>query len=355
MKTNLVWGALVIIAVALITLPKVFATKKSEPLSAKSQVLSVNGAIAAPRTLENKVYTTGTLISNEEVELRSEITGKVSKIFFQEGTRVEKGALLLKINDDELQAQKKRTEYQKKLAEVREERQRKLLAEKAVSQEEYDIALNELNTLKAQIEVLNAQIDRTEIRAPFRGTIGLRYVSEGSYIAPATRITTLQNTTPMKLDFSVPEKYASQIRTGDRVFFRVQSSPTPFEARLYAIEPKIDLATRTVQLRAVYPNYSGELFAGAFADVALVLNDIPNALMIPSESLVPEFKGQKVFLYRNGKIAEAKVEIGLRTEREIQITNGLTAGDTVLTTGILQARAGMEVAITCSNSMIIQH
>jgi membrane fusion protein (multidrug efflux system) len=350
MKTRLVWGAIAVATVLLIILPKVFATKKNEPIAAQFQPLSVNGVAVKPRTLENKIYTSGTLISNEEVDLRSEITGKVSKIFFQEGTSVEKGALLLKINDDELQAQKKRALHQKKLAEVREERQRQLLAEKAASQEEYDIALNELNTLKAQIEVLNAQIDRTEIRAPFRGKIGLRYVSEGSYIAPATRIATLQNTTPMKLDFAVPEKYAAQIRTGDKVFFRVQSSPELFEARLYAVEPKIDLATRTVQLRAIYPNKNGEVFAGAFADVELVLSELQNAIMIPSESLVPELKGQKVFLYRNGKAAESKVEIGLRTEKEVQITKGVQSGDTILTTGILQARDGMDVSITVQTS-----
>ncbi len=251
----------------------------------------------------------------------------------------------MKLNDDELQAQKKRTESQLRLAELREARQRQLLAEKAASQEEYDVPLNELNTFKAQLEVLKAQIDRTEIRAPFRGKVGLRYVSEGSYVSPSTRITTLQSSTPIKLDFAIPEKYASQVRVGDKVFFRVQSSSTTFEANVYAIEPRIDLNTRTLQLRAIYPNKNGELIAGAFADVELVLQELNNALMIPSEALVPDLKGQKVFIIRNGKVAEQLVEIGLRTDREVQIVSGLNTGDTLLTTGVLQVRSGMTVSL----------
>lgn len=307
--------------------------------------LSVDAVVLKSHTVVNKVYTTGTLIANEEVDLRSEITGKVSKIFFQEGTNVARHQLLLKINDDELQAQKKRTESQLRLAELREARQRQLLAEKAASQEEYDTALNELNSLKAQLDALKAQIDRTEIRAPFSGKVGLRYVSEGSYVSPSTRITTLQSSTPIKLDFSIPEKYAAQVRTGNKAFFRVQSSPKTFEATVYAIEPRIDLNTRTLQLRAIHPNKTGELIAGSFADVELVLQEIPNALMIPSEALVPDLKGQQVFIIRNGKVADRPVEIGLRTEKEVQIVSGLSVGDTVLTTGILQVRNGMSVSL----------
>ncbi len=345
-KSRLIF-VLVLFALALLfVLPKVFNRKTTATASSSAPTpLSVDAVVLKPRTVANKVYTTGTLIANEEVELRSEITGKVSKIFFQEGAQVARNQLLLKINDDELQAQKKRTESQLRLAELREARQRQLLAEKATSQEEYDVALNELNTLKAQLEVLKAQIDRTEIRAPFGGKVGLRYVSEGSYVSPSTRITTLQSSTPIKLDFAIPEKYASQVRVGDKVFFRVQSSPKTFEATVYAIEPRIDLNTRTLQLRAIYPNQNAELIAGAFADVELVLQELNNALMIPSEALVPDLNGQKVFLIRNGKVAEPLVEIGLRTDREVQIVSGLSAGDTVLTTGMLQVRSGMTVSL----------
>ncbi len=347
MKKSRIISLIVLFAlILLLFLPKMFSAKKTATASGSTPaLLSVDAVVLKPRTIANKVYTTGTLIASEEVDLLSEITGKVSKIFFQEGANVSRNQLLLKLNDDELQAQKKRTESQLRLAELREARQRQLLAEKAASQEEYDIALNELNTLKAQLEVLKAQLDRAEIRAPFSGKVGLRYVSEGSYVSPSTRITTLQSSTPIKLDFSIPEKYASQVRVNDKVLFRVQNSPKVFEATVYAIEPRIDLNTRTLQLRAIYPNKNGELIAGSFADVELILQEIKDALMLPSEALVPELKGQKVFAIRGGKVAEQPVEIGLRTDKEVQIVSGLNAGDTVLTTGLLQARSGMSVEL----------
>ncbi len=353
-KSRLIFGLCILATALLLMLPKVFTAKKTAVASLSANApLSVDGIVLKPRTLANKVYTTGTLIANEEVDLRSEITGKVSKIFFQEGANVVRNQLLLKLNDDELQAQKKRTESQLRLAELREQRQRELLAQKAASQEEYDVALNELNTLKAQLEVLKAQLDRTEIRAPFSGKVGLRYVSEGSYVAPSTRITTLQSSTPIKLDFSIPEKYASQVRVGDKAFFRVQSSLKIFEATVYAVEPRIDLNTRTLQLRAIYPNKQGELIAGAFADVELVLQEIKDALLIPSEALVPDLKGQKVFTIRNGKVAEQPVEIRIRTDKEVQIARGLHAGDTVLTTGLLQVRSGMTVSVSIQEPHVL--
>ncbi len=352
MTTSRLIFVIVLFALALLfILPKVFNPKKSATASSSAPTpLSVDAVVLKPRTVANKVYTTGTLIANEEVDLRSEITGKVSKIFFQEGANVGRHQLLLKLNDDELQAQKKRTESQLRLAELREARQRQLLAEKAASQEEYDVALNELNSLKAQLDVLKAQIDRTEIRAPFSGKVGLRYVSEGSYVSPSTRITTLQNSIPIKLDFAIPEKYASQVRIGDKVFFRVQSSSKVYEAKVYAIEARIDLNTRTIQLRAIHPNSNGELIAGSFADVELVLQELKDALMIPSEALVPDLKGHKVFIIRNSKVAEQPVEMGLRTEKEVQIVRGLSAGDTVLTTGVLQVRNGMTVSLNIQQS-----
>lgn len=342
---RIVWTVAIVAVLLALALPKLFSAKKAPPVQASASTLSVNAIVLKPRVLENKVYATGTLLANEEVDLRSEIAGKVSKIFFQEGARVERNQLLLKLNDDELQAQKRRVESQLRLAELREARQRELLAQKAASQEEYDIALNELNSLKAQLDVLKAQIERTEIRAPFAGKVGLRYVSEGSYVSPSTRIASLQCASPIKLEFAIPEKYASQARVGDKVFFRAQSSPKTFEAKVYAIEPRIDLNTRTLQLRAIHPNKDGELIPGAFANVEFVLQEIPNALMIPTEALVPDLKSHKVFVIRDGKVAERQVEVGLRTEKEVFVASGLNAGDTVLTTGVLQVRSGMTVEV----------
>ncbi|KER10870.1 MAG: hypothetical protein HY22_01410 [[Candidatus Thermochlorobacteriaceae] bacterium GBChlB] len=336
--------AIVGVLIALRLSPSKENSSATKPAGASA--LPVKGYVLNPRKLDNKVIASGTITANEEVELRSEASGRITRILFSEGSTVKQGNLLVKINDNELQAQLQRTEYRRKLAEVREERQRKLLEQKAVSQEEYDNALNELNTLRAEIEITRAQIEKTEVRAPFDGQIGLRYVSVGAFITPTTKIATIESIRPVKIDFSVPEKYAGVVRKGDKVLFRVQSEEKKREGVVYAIEPKVDPATRTLPVRAIYPNTEGTVFPGAFAEVELQLQEIDRAFMIPTEALVPELKGQSVFVARNGKAASKKVEVGIRTDKDVQITSGLNEGDTVITTGILQLRPGMSVNFT---------
>lgn len=325
------------------------STSSSSPVARSTpaaMVLPVQGYVVQKRKVENRVLSAGTLVASEEVELRSEISGVITKILFQEGTFVRKGTLLVKINDAELQAQLQRSLSRLKLATTREERQRKLLAEKAISQEEYDIAFNELNTLKAEVEIIRAQIDKTEIRAPFDGVVGLRYVSVGSYISPSTRIASIQNLRPLKIDFAIPEKYATMVRKGDKVLFNTQSVNRTLEGEVYAIEPKIDPNTRTLPIRAIYPNRDLHVLPGAFAEVELLMQQAEDAVMIPSEAVIAELKGQKVFVAKQGKAEPKPVEIGTRTDREVQVLSGLSDGDTVITTGILQLRPGTSVYFT---------
>ncbi|NIR50345.1 efflux RND transporter periplasmic adaptor subunit [candidate division KSB1 bacterium] len=311
--------------------------------------LPVSVHIIKPERLKNRILTTGTVLANEEVELKSEISGRITEIRLDEGSRVRGGQLLVKINDAELRAQLLKAQYQKKLAEDKERRGRKQLEIEAISQEDYDVILNELNTVKAEIQLIKAQIDKTEIRAPFDGVVGLRHVSKGSYISSDTKIANLLDINPVKIDFSIPERYVNLVEEGDRIVFKVQGYDEEFEGEVYALEPRIDPATRTLQLRAFYPNKENKILPGAFADVRLVLDEIENALMIPTEALVPELKGQKVFLLKNGQAMPRQVEIGLRTEKNIQITEGLAAGDTVITSGILQLRPGDQVTVSGSN------
>ena len=329
------------------------AYPKLEPMFSKSEnegqsgggpsILSVSGATVRPQAVDNKIFTTGNILANEEVELRSEISGKITEIYLDEGQLVKKGQLLLKINDSELQAQKTRARYRLDLAEERETRQRKLLEKGGISQEDYDATLNEVNVLRSELKLIEAQIAKTELRAPFNGKIGLKYVSEGSYISPSTRIASLQNINPVKIDFSIPERYVNLVETGDRITFTVQGTDKSFEGEIYAIEPKIESQTRTLQLRARSGNEEGLLVPGAFADVELILETIENALMVPSISLVPELGGHKVFVYKDGTVEQQSVTTGIRTEKLVQVTEGLEPGDTVLTTGLLQVRPGMQV------------
>lgn len=308
--------------------------------------LAVRAYVVAPATLDDRILVTGTISPNEQVDLQSEVPGKITRILFNEGQVVSKGTLLVKINDADLQAQLKRALLQKQLAEVKEGRQRQLRDKQAISAAEYDIAQNELNTSDAEIGLIRAQIAKTEIRAPFSGVIGLRYISEGSYVAPTTKIASLHSINPVKIDFSVPEKYYSLVRRGSEIGFRVQGSPDKYVGTVYAVEPRIDQSTRTLQVRAISRNTNGDVFPGSFAEIDLILKSENDALLIPTEALIPELNGASVFVSKGGKAESRKVEIGTRTATSVQIMGGLTPGDTVITTGILQMRPGNPLKIT---------
>jgi len=340
---------IVVAAIVIAALPKLTRSgdnSRSGGASAGEARIPVKGYIAQPLRLDDKILTTGTLIANEEVELRSEVSGKITKIYFEEGSSVKKGQMLVKINDSELQAQLLQQKYREELARQRERRQRELLKGNLVSQQEYDVALNELNTMKAGLQLVKAQIEKTEIRAPFDGTIGLKFVSEGSFISTTTRIASLQDVNPIKIDFSVPEKYAGRVQKGAAVKFHAQGSGNVLEGMVYAVEPRIEQATRTLLLRARSPNPMRALLPGSFAEVELTIQSIPNALTIPAEALIPEISGQKVYLYRNGRVQSQGVQIGIRTSTAIQITKGIVPGDTVITSGILQVRQGSPVTLS---------
>jgi len=311
-----------------------------------SDILRAEGVLLQYETIEDRIFSTGTLEANEIVDLRAETSGLITGLYFEEGRDVEKGDLLLKINDSELQAEKSRAQFRYNLAEQREERQERLLGRGGISQDEYDATMNEVNVLKAELQLIEARISHTELRAPFSGKIGLKYVSAGSYISPDTRIATLQEIDPVKIDFSIPERYLARVDIGDKINFNVQGYDSTFAGEVYAIEPRIDRETRTLQVRAISDNSGQLLFPGAFANIVLILDEIDDAILVPTMALVPELNTQKVFLSKNGKVKESRVRTGIRTSDRIQIIDGVAPGDTVLTTGILQAREGMDVEIT---------
>ena len=339
-----------IVVIVVLTSPRIrlFGTDPARESAGASaaQVLPVTAFIIKPERIDNRIRTTGTILANEEVEIRSEVSGKIEKISFREGSRVAKGDLLVKINDDELQAQLKKFEAQLQLAEDVARRRRQLFENKNISPEDYERTVFEVNAIEADIQLYRARIEKTELRAPFAGAVGLRYVSEGSIVSPTIRITMLQDVRRVKVDFSIPEKYAYAVRIGDPITFRRDGSDHVYRGSAYAIEPKIDPVTRTLLIRAIAENDDLQMMPGAFAEVDLVLSAVENALVIPTEALVPELQGQKVFLYRGGIVTPQSVETGVRSERGIQITSGLAMSDTVITSGILQIRPGMPVEIS---------
>ncbi|MBN1107589.1 MAG: efflux RND transporter periplasmic adaptor subunit [Bacteroidales bacterium] len=313
--------------------------------AAGRQMLNVSGFLIEPTSMSDLYRSTGQLRPDEEVDLAFETSGKIVGINFAEGTRVKKGDLLAKMNDKPLQAQLQKLMAQKKLLEEKEFRQRSLLEKDAISQESYDQIVTELQTMEADINLIKARISETELYAPFDGIIGMRYLSEGSYANPSTKIARLVKISPIKIDFSISERYANQVNIGFPVTFTLEGDNKIYEASVYAVDPRLDEETRTITIRALHPNRNEELKPGRFAPVTLLLSKIDNTIAIPSEAITPEMEGEMVYVYRKGKAAISRVTTGLRTESLVQITDGLKFGDTLITTGILQLRQGLPVVL----------
>ena len=353
MKKYLKWGlvALIILGTAVFGYFQLMPKENEELTLADTQpkggkkVLEVSARIISPRLLTDEIPVIGRLVPDEEVQLSFETSGKITDIYFQEGSSVKKGTLLAKVNDAQLQAQLARLEAQVPLAKERVYRQSTLLQRDAVSKEALEIVKTELATLNADIEKTKAQIEQTELRAPFDGVIGLRQVSVGSYASPSTVVAKLTSVTPIKIEFSVPERYASEVKRGTNLEFTVEGKLEAFKAQVYATEASLDAETHTLLVRALYPNANGELLSGQYAGIRLKQKEVADAIAIPSEAIVPEMGKNKVFVCRNGKAEPVDVVTGIRTDSEIQIVSGLEFGDTILTSGTLQLRKGSAVKI----------
>jgi membrane fusion protein (multidrug efflux system) len=343
--TRILGSALLLLMIASCRNAATPAAPAGGPGGGPAPALPVKVVILKSELLENRIQSTGTLLANEEVELRSEIAGRITEIAFQEGQTVGKGKVLVRINDRELQAQMQRSLLREKQLADDEARRKQLLELKSISEEEYEQSLNQLELARAETELLRSQLEKTLIEAPFTGKIGLRGVSEGSYVTPTAPIALLQQLDPIKIEFSVPEKYSSLLRPGSQVRFQLTGEEQSHMATVYAIESKIDATTRTLRVRARCANPGGKLTPGAFARIELTLERIPDAVMVPSEAIVPDLNSDKVFLMRGGKAAAATVQAGVRTDRRVQLVRGVSPGDTLITTGLLQLRPGAPVQV----------
>ena len=307
--------------------------------------LNVNGLIIKEQSLSDDIFLNGRLMPDEEVNLSFETSGKIIKIYFVEGSFVNKGQLLAKVNDEQFQAQLKRLESQTQLAEDRVSRQSALLLKDAVSKEALEQVKTELAILNADIELVKANIRQTELRAPFDGVIGLRQVSEGSYASPSTAIAKLTKLSPLKIDFSVNERYAADIKKGTKLSFNVDGDMKTYDASVYATESQVDAGTFSLSVRALYPNQKGELSPGRFVRIQLKQKEIHHAIVIPTEAIIPEMGVDKVYLYKSGKSQPVEVQKGLRTDAGVQIISGLQLGDTLIISGTLQLRMGLSVIL----------
>ncbi len=351
-KRYIVYAVLAAIIIALIAYRIISNSKiKTADKTNKGLVSSmkVRGMVMKPQEFADNLSLSGTLEANEQIDIRSEVMGIVESINFEEGSKVSKGQVLLRVNDLELRAQLSKVNTAQQLASENKRRAKLLLEKQAISQEEYEVTSAEFESSRAESQLIAAQLAKTTIRAPFSGTIGLRSISKGTYVTPTTTIAQLVNTSQLKITFSIPEKYASRMRVNSTLTFTTSDSKEEHTATIYAIEPQVDLATRTLKMRAIADNKEGKLYPGTFANVILPLEKLTDALLVPTESLIPIQNGKKIFISDNGKAKEVVVETGTRTDSMVRIISGIKAGDTILTSGVMSLKNGAPVAIELNN------
>lgn len=320
-------------------------TSVKEKKGKKSKVLNVRSVVVRQQNLEDALFVSGSLLPDEEVDLTFETSGKITEIYFKEGSFVKKGALLAKINDAPLQAQLKKLEVQLKLHQDRLYRQNALLEKEAVSKEAFQEAETNLATLKAEIDLVKANIAQTELRAPFDGIIGLRNVSQGSYASLTTAVAKLTKVNPLKVEFNVPERYASSLKEGSNLSFTLEGDLNVHHAKVYALDSRVDDETRTFKVRAHYDNSNGRVVPGRYVNISLTTNQYENTLAVPSEAVISEMGIDKVFLYKNGVAEPVEIKKGVRTADKVQVLSGLAIGDTVITSGTMQIRTGQKVTL----------
>lgn len=324
---------------------------KNNPPSANKDMSSiVEGYIVKPSTISNSIEVAGNLMPYESTELHPEVSGRVVQLNIQEGGHVRKGALLLKLFDGDLQAQLKKLQVQLSISEKTVQRQGELLKISGISQQEFDLSGLNVNNIKADIDVIRTEIRKTEIKAPFDGRLGLRSISIGAYVTPQTIIATIQQVDLLKLEFTVPEKYTSDISVGQMVTFTTEGNNKSYKAKIMATEATVTENNRSLRIRAVLAAKDRNLIPGAFAKVVLDFGKDNNALMIPSQAIIPGSRNKQVIVYKDSIATFTVVGTGIRDSSQVQITSGINEGDTIVITGILSVKPNSKIKISKINS-----
>jgi membrane fusion protein (multidrug efflux system) len=310
-----------------------------------AQALPVQVLVATPQSLSADIEVPGSLMANESTEIHPEVSGRMVELHINEGGRVAQGVLLAKLYDGDLQAQMRKLEVQLKIAEQTEKRQAELLHIQGISQQEYDLSLLEVLNLKADMDIIKESIRKTEIRAPFAGKLGLKNVSPGAYITPATILTTISQVDKLKIQFSVPERYGAQLKNGLKVYFSVDGSEKHFMATVIASEIGVNEDTRSLATRAIVNQSDPMLIPGVFGKVKIVLGHNEKALMVPSNAIIPLGRKKQLYVFESGKAIVREVSTGVRDSTNIQILTGIKEGDTVITSAMLFLRPGLEVKV----------
>ena len=323
--------------------------KKSETTvnkSSRANILNAEGFIVKPQQFQNEYTASGSLLPNEEIQILPEVSGRVTSISFKEGTHIEQGQVLVKLYNDDIKAQIQKSRAQRELQIKIKERQSALLRIGGISQQDYETTTTQIQSIDADIAFSEAQLRKTTIYAPFTGRIGIRNISVGAVITPSTIIATLQQTRILKMDFTIPDQYRDEVSQGKKITFTVTGSLDTFSGIISAIEPSADAITRTLKIRALVQNEDHKLVAGSFTHVILAFENNKNALLIPSQAIIPTDRDKEVAVIKNGKAKMVTVTIGARTNDKVEILQGLSAGDTIITTGIMQVKQGMSVKVS---------
>jgi len=352
MNKKTVWIAVIFVIIAALLIKVAFTKTADKEKGGREKgkkerpQKKVAGFVVNPTTLIDEISVSGSLQAFESVDLKNEVSGRVVAINLPEGKFVKSGTMLVKLFDDDLQAALKKMQAQLAVQQEIFKRQSELLRVNGVSQNDYELTGLQINSLKADIEVEKAMIRKTEVRAPFDGVIGLRTISVGAIVTPSTQLATIRTENKIKLDFYVPEKYGSEIKPGMKVKFSLSNSKKQYDATVFATERGIDNTTRNLKVRAQVNGLSKELLAGGFASVNLRMSERKDAMMVPSQALIPQDDKMQLVVARHGKAKFINVQTGLRKATFVEIKDLLQPGDTIVTSGILFVKDGAKLSFS---------
>jgi len=317
-------------------------SKSFDKFNANAPVF-VDVAIAATQIIDKSVEVTGSVLATESIELHPETNGRISYLQIPEGKLVQAGTVLAKLNDADLQAQLEKIKVQLELANINEQRNLQLLKVKGINQSDYDISLQQVKSSRADLAYTQSLIDKTIVKAPFTGQIGLRQVSLGAFINTSTTIATLQKTDKLKIDFTVPEMYDSYLKIGKTIQVEgIDGSAKKMNANIFAIEPQINATTRNIKVRA---QLQGKMLPGAYVKVFLPETSKKPSIMVPTNVIIPESKSKQIAIVKMGIAQLVDVETGYRTSGAVEITKGLNIGDSVIVAGMLFVKQGSKIKV----------
>lgn len=320
-------------------------TSTNQPGGRQQQPARVDVIIATPQKITESIEVPGSLIASETTEIHPEVSGRLTMLNVREGAYVGKGSVIAKLYDADLQAQLRKLQAQLNIANQTASRLSQLLQIQGISRQDYDMAVLNANNIRADIDIIRTNISRTVVRAPFSGKLGLKEISVGAYVTPATIITVIRKTSDLRLDFTIPEKYISEAKPGTMVFFTVSGSDVRHAAKIMATESGITENSRSLNIRSTVAGNDPMLVPGAFANVKLDFAPDYTALMIPSQAIVPQARGKKLVLYNNGVATFTDVTTGVRDSSNVQILTGIKAGDTIVTTGLMSVKPNAKLVI----------